>query len=249
MKLKHIKIKKITRVETGKVINLEVIKNHTFITENGIITHNCEQMSGGRSDAQNSLKAEIEQCKKTIFLFATNHIEKIIDPLKSRCGGGISFFFNGEEKKQLQKKYYKRATEILELEQVEFEPKAVAKIVQTFFPDMRNIIHQLQTIYNQYEKIELKAVESMLSTDLNEFFNLIKSKNLDKIREYCANLNSDRTLFYGTLVKQIEKHVHQDSIGNVISAAYEHMRTASISVDDELALVHFCYVLLQERLL
>ena len=218
-------------------------------SQKAVFIDEFEQMSGGRADAQNSLKAEIEQCQKTIFLFATNHVEKIIEPLKSRCGGGISFYFDGEEKKQLQKKYYKRAIEILELENVEFEPKAVAKIVQTFFPDMRNIIHHLQDVHNQYEKIELKAVDSMLSTDLEEFFKLIKSKNLDKIREYCANLNSDYEMFYGTLVKKIEKFVHPDSIGSVISAAYEHMKTSSISIDKELALVHFCYCMLNEKLL
>lgn len=228
--------------------DVKTFSRRSSVNQKAVFIDEFEQMSGGKADAQNSLKAEIENCKKTVFLFATNHIESIIDPLISRCGGGISFYFNNDEKKELQKKYYKRSVEILELENVEFEPQAVAKVVQNFFPDMRNIIHNLQDIYNQYDKIELNAVQSILSTDLKEFFELIKSKNLNKIREYCVNLNSDYVMFYGTLVKQIEKYVHPDSIGNVISHCYEHMKTTSISADRELPLVHFCYMLLNENL-
>jgi len=199
-------------------------------------------------NGQDALKSEQESCKKTTFIFTSNHIENIIDPIVSRCGGGLSFYFNGEEKKQLQKKYFKRCVEILNQEEVEFEPKAVATVIQNFFPDMRNIIHNLQAIHNQYDKIELRAVQSLVLTDFDQFFKLIKTKDLNKIRDFCTNLNSDFVMFYGSLVKKIEKYVHTDSIGNVIANCFEHMKTASISADKELALIHFCMTLMNERL-
>lgn len=45
MNLQQQKIKSITKVGTGKVRNLTVQKNHTFLTANGIVTHNCDLAS------------------------------------------------------------------------------------------------------------------------------------------------------------------------------------------------------------
>ena len=39
------KIKSIKRINEGHVINLTVHKNHTFITKNGIVTHNCDRLT------------------------------------------------------------------------------------------------------------------------------------------------------------------------------------------------------------
>lgn len=39
--MKMMAVKKITRVGKGSVRNLTVSKNHTFVTKNGIVTHNC----------------------------------------------------------------------------------------------------------------------------------------------------------------------------------------------------------------
>lgn len=39
------KIKSIKKVGVGKVRNLTVFKNHTFLTSNGIVTHNCDLAS------------------------------------------------------------------------------------------------------------------------------------------------------------------------------------------------------------
>jgi len=46
-----IKIKSITPIGKGKVRNLTVHKNHTFITENGLTTHNCDGASAQFFDA------------------------------------------------------------------------------------------------------------------------------------------------------------------------------------------------------
>lgn len=197
--------------------------------------------------AQKGLRAEMELCQKSHFLFNCNYVEKVIEPIRSRCGGGISFFYNGEEKKELQKKYYQRSVKILESEDVKFEPKAVARIVQNRFPDMRNTIHDLQFIFNQYGEITLNAVES-LSVNLDEFFELIKTKNFTKIRSYCANMHSDKVMFYNNIVGKIEQYIEPDSIGSVIDSCYDHMKVAAVSADQELALVHFCMTLFTAKL-
>ena len=41
------KVKSIKKIAKGKVRNLTVSKNHTFVTENGIVTHNCDLADAG----------------------------------------------------------------------------------------------------------------------------------------------------------------------------------------------------------
>lgn len=224
-------IKKFTRRSTDK-------PKLVFIDE-------AERMS---PNALDSLKTEMEDCQKTGFVFTSNHVEKIIDPIKSRCGGGISFYFNNDEKKELQKKYYQRCINILEQENVEFEKKAVAKVVTTFFPDMRNIIHNLQMIYNQHESITLEAVTSSIDTDLKEFFNLIKDGDFDKIRSYCINLNSSYELFYGNVIRKVEKYVESDSIPEMIDLCYEHNKATIGNADPMIPMIHFCFSIIDLNL-
>jgi len=45
MNLDFQKIKSIKKIGSGKVRNLTVNKNHTFVTKNGIVTHNCDLAS------------------------------------------------------------------------------------------------------------------------------------------------------------------------------------------------------------
>lgn len=207
-----------------------------------------DEMERLSPNAQDSLKAEIEDCQKTVFVFTSNHAEKIIDPIKSRCGGGISFYFNNDEKKELQKKYYQRCIKILDDESVEYEKKGVAKVVQTFFPDMRNIIHNLQLIFNQHEKITYDNVASSIDTDLKEFFILIKDGNFDKIRSYCINLNSSYELFYGNVIRKVEKYVESDSIPEMIDLCYEHNKATIGNADPMIPMIHFCFSIIDLNL-
>lgn len=198
--------------------------------------------------ALDGLKAEIEECQKSYFIFTSNHIEKIIPPIISRCGGGISFYFNGEEKQELLKKYYKRAIEILTLEKVEHDQKAVAKVIMNHFPDFRNTIHTLQRCFTQFGCIDMKSVDAISGVNLDTFFQLIKSKNLDKIRQFIYNMNSDTTSIYSSIVSKLEDYVEINAIGSVIDMCYEHMINASKSADPNLVLIHFCYQMMRINL-
>ena len=123
----------------------------------------------------------------------------------------------------------------------------MAKVVQRRFPDMRNTIHDLQSLYDQFEKIDLKNVDSLVF-NLDEFFELIKSKNFDKIRYYVANL-TNHTQIYSAIVNRIENYIGSNSISDVIDSCYEHAKTASQAIDPSLVLVHFCVCLMRCEIL
>jgi hypothetical protein len=71
MKIEQQKIKTITKIGTGRVRNLTVNKNHTFITSNGIVTHNCDLASNKIMVLQSVMEG------KPLFL---KKISKLIHP-------------------------------------------------------------------------------------------------------------------------------------------------------------------------
>ena len=76
------KIKSIKKIGRCRVINLTVHKNHTFITENGIITHNCDNIG---KDAQAGFRSFLDEFSKNCsFIFTGNYKSKIIEPLLDR---------------------------------------------------------------------------------------------------------------------------------------------------------------------
>jgi hypothetical protein len=58
MNLETQKIKSIKKIGKGKVRNLTVTKNHTFLTSNGIVTHNCDLASNKIMSIQSTLEGK-----------------------------------------------------------------------------------------------------------------------------------------------------------------------------------------------
>ena len=74
----HIKIKSIVKLEEKHVINLCVNKNHTFLTRNGIVTHNCDHIT---PDAQAAFRGFLDEFSSNCsFIFTGNYKTKIIEP-------------------------------------------------------------------------------------------------------------------------------------------------------------------------
>ena len=75
------RIKKIEKIGKARVVNLNVVKNHTFFTENGICVKNCENLS---PLAINSLKALMESFTNITFIFTANFVNKLPEPIRNR---------------------------------------------------------------------------------------------------------------------------------------------------------------------
>ena len=88
--------------------------------------------------AQASLRNTIETfSRSTRFILTCNFIERIIDPLQSRCQ---TLKIVPPSKKEVAK----HLSEILNKEQTEFELKALANIVNKHHPDIRKMLNIIQ---------------------------------------------------------------------------------------------------------
>ncbi len=89
-------------------------------------------------NAQAALRNLMETfSKSTRFILTCNYVEKIIDPIQSRCQ---TFAITPPSKKDVAK----RLNEILNQEGVEFEMSDLAVIVNSGYPDIRRVLNAAQ---------------------------------------------------------------------------------------------------------
>lgn len=183
--MKLLKVKSITKLnKKGKVRNLVVLKNHTFISGNNIVTHNCDALSADAMFAfRNFLEEHHKNCR---FIFTANYEHKIIDALKSRLTT-IDFSFTHEDLKEMFTPLMKRLIYILKTENVEIEStNNLALFVKENLPDMRHIIKTLQTIALQNNNtIPASIIKSKTMTgDFQEFLNFIRKSTHHDLHKY-----------------------------------------------------------------
>jgi len=158
---------------------------------------------------QPALRGFIEEFSQNCrFIFTCNFKNRIIPPLHSRCSV-IEFKIDKAEKPKIAAAFYKRLADILAFEKVEFDPKAVAKVVEKHFPDYRRILNELQR-YSSSGKIDEGILVNLGEVNMSDLISSLKEKDWKKMRSWVVNNidNDPATLFrkiYDTLLDQVKQ--------------------------------------------
>lgn len=195
-----------------------------------IIGDECERLS---QNAQDSLKATIESFHKNArFVFTTNNINKVIDPIKSRCNI-FDFKIPEDEKKDLLAQMMKRCVEILRLEKIDFDAKAIVALVQKNFPDFRKTLNELQR-YSTYGKIDAGILVSE-ATSFDELIASMKAKKFADVRKWIArNADVDSSALYRYFYDNLTTLFVGKSIPNIILILAQYQHYAASVVDQEI---------------
>lgn len=200
------KIKSITKIGTRKVRNLIVHKNHTFITKNGIVTHNCD---GYSDSAQQALRGFIEEFSGNCrFILTCNYINKIMPAIINRFEVyDFDEFYNQSNRESLIKQIFNRLCFILDTEKVSYDKKDLIPIINTYYPSVRGMVGFIQkSVINNTLKVDLTQIQK-----LDGFDNLIlqiKNKNFDEIlKETYLVTNPDS--FYTYMYKNLNQFNQQ----------------------------------------
>jgi replication factor C small subunit len=165
------------------------------------------------------------------FILTCNYVEKVIDPIQSRCQ---TFQIIPPTKKDVAVQISK----ILTSENVKFEPKNLVPIIDASYPDIRKVINtcQLNSI-----KGELKVdVQNLLENDYKQkVLDILKSKD-DKrnkymsIRQVVADSKvTDFTELYSLLYEKVDEYAGSN-ISNVILILAEGQYRCGVSIDKEI---------------
>lgn len=196
-----------------------------------VIMDEGEQLS---PQAMNALKSMMETfSRNALFIFTTNHLNKIPDPIKSRCNV-IEFNIKPEEKQDVIVKLFKRTAEILKAEYVEFDQALLAKAIKKTFPDMRRLLNLLQkgSIGG-----ELNSAILADETGMNALIDILKSKKWNDMREWCVN--HWHTFDYGVFYDELSKVVEPNILPDIVIMISEYDYKEAFVANKEINLVAF----------
>ena len=182
--------------------------------------------------AQASLRNIIETFSRTTrFILTCNFIERIIDPLQSRCQ---TFKIIPPTKKEVAI----HLASICDKESISFEPSAIGKIVNKFYPDLRKMLNTIQASnVNDQLTIDdsLLVSTSYLTSLLGE---LQKDKpSFTQIRQIIADSNiDDFEELFRFLFDNSDKYLPNKQ-GTVAILINEYQYKANFRIDKEINIV------------
>mgnify|MGYP003137014397 FL=1 len=165
------------------------------------------------------------------FILTCNYVEKIIDPIQSRCQ---TFQIVPPSKKEVAVQISK----ILGSEQIKFEPKELVPIIDSSYPDIRKVINTCQlNSSNGNLKVD---TQNILDSDIKvKVLELLKSKDdkrnkYMKIRQAVADSRiQDFTELYSFLYEKVGEYADGNT-SNVIITLSEGQYKDALVIDKEI---------------
>jgi replication factor C small subunit len=165
------------------------------------------------------------------FILTCNYVEKVIEPIQSRCQ---TFQIVPPTKKDVAIQISK----ILKSEDVKFEPKDLVPIIDAGYPDIRKVINTCQL--NSHKGILKVDVQNLLENDYKmKILDILKSK--DDLRNRYMKLRqtlidsrvTDFTELFTLLYDKVDEYAPSNT-ANVILALSQGQTNHFHSIDKEI---------------
>ena len=183
-------------------------------------------------NAQAALRNLMETfSKSTRFILTCNYVEKVIDPIQSRCQ---TFAITPPSKKEVAKRLY----DILNFESVDFRKEDLPILVNSGYPDIRRVLNAAQ---RQVVKGELK-IDTTSTVQANYIDNLVKvlqkggdiKQQFTEIRQIIADSKvKDFTPLYRGLYDEVDTYA-SGKVGQTILNIADGQYKDSMVVDKEI---------------
>lgn len=183
-------------------------------------------------NAQAALRNLMETYSKTTrFILTCNYVEKIIDPIQSRCQ---TFAITPPNKTDVAK----RLVQVLEEKQIQFDIKDVAAIINASYPDIRRAINaaQASVVNNKLQLDKASAIQANYMTEILDILRNAKDKKaaFTKIRQIIADSKvRDFTALYTFLYDNLDEFAHGHVAPCILIIAESQYKDASV-VDKEI---------------
>lgn len=188
------------------------------------------------NSTQPALRNFMEQYSKNCgFILTCNFRNKLIEPLVSRCSV-IDFAIPKTEKPKLAAKFYRRVVDILTAEQVEFEPKVVASLIERHFPDWRRVLNELQR-YGASGKVDSGILASLDDTSYKSLIDYLKNKEFSNVRKWVGeNADTDTAVLFRKFYDTAHEHMDSPSIAQMVLIIAKYQYQAAFVADPEINL-------------
>jgi replication factor C small subunit len=177
--------------------------------------------------AQASLRNVIETfSKSTRFILTCNYIERIIDPLQSRCQ---TLKIVPPSKADVARHLCK----VLSQENVNYDTDSVVNIVKKQYPDVRKMLNICQMSSKKGELV-VDSQTLVSSNYIDQIIELLpNNKSFKQIRQIIADSNvDDFEALYKALYERIDEYTTRDA--EAIITIEEYLYHANFRIDKEI---------------
>jgi DNA polymerase III delta prime subunit len=186
------------------------------------------------NSTQPALRSFIEEFSANCrFIFTCNFKNRILEAIHSRCAC-IDFKIDNKDKQVLLGLFFKRATQILKQENVDFDQKVVAELITKHFPDYRRVLNELQR-YSVSGKIDSGILVNMSQESFKDLIKMMKEKDFTNVRKWVGkNSDSDTVALFRELYDTSVTYMAPESIPQLVLILADYQYKAAFVADHEL---------------
>ncbi len=186
---------------------------------------------------QPALRGFIEEFSNNCrFILTCNFKNKIIAPLHSRCSV-YEFSISNKDKPELAGQFFKRVTQILKEENIEFVPEVVAQVITKYFPDWRRVLNELQR-YAITGKIDAGLLVNLSDSNIKDLMKHLKTKDFKSMRQWVVNnIDSEPQTIFRNLYDNMMEYIQPQSIPQLVLLIADYQYKNSFVADAEINLV------------
>ena len=183
---------------------------------------------------QPALRGFMEEFHKNCgFILTCNYKNRLIEPLQSRCSN-IDFTIRNGERVKLAESFFKRVQDILGQEQIKFEPKAIAELINKYFPDWRRVLNELQR-YSASGQIDAGILINISNENIKELMTFVKNKEFTNVRKWIVNnLDNDPSRIFRTIYNSLYDNLDHSTIPHAVVIIADYQYKSAFVADQEI---------------
>ncbi len=186
------------------------------------------------SDVQMILRAAIEEYHSNCrFIFTCNFINRLIEPIHSRCTV-VDFRINKSEQQVLSAAFFQRLKDILEKESIGYQDKVLAKLINRYYPDWRRLLNETQ------RHAAKGSIQSDILTDISdvkteELVRAMKARDYKTVKHWVnQHMDHDPYQVMRRLYDTMYKHATGKSIPNIVIIIAKYQYQIQFVADQEI---------------
>ena len=170
------------------------------------------------------------------FIFTCNYKSKILPALHSRCTI-IDFQIKNGQKVKTAQAFLKRLGKILDEEDVKYENKVLAELIQKHYPDFRRTINELQR-YSVRGQIDSGILFSLSEANTKELVKILKEKRFNDMRKWVINnLDKEPSSLFSTIYNLLYTNLEGNSVPQAVLIIAGYQYKSAFVADQEINMV------------
>ena len=167
------------------------------------------------------------------FIFTCNYKNKILPALHSRCTV-VDFRITNGQKVKTATALLKRLGKILKDEEIEFDKKVLAELIQKYYPDFRRTINELQR-YSVRGKIDSGILFNLSEANHKELIAVLKEKRFNDMRKWVVqNLDKEPSSLFTGIYNVLYQYLNPQSIPQAVLIIAGYQYKAAFVADQEI---------------